>query len=155
MRQVRSAALIAVAVSLLLINAAVFAGEEDQPTGSRILESWQGQVKLELRKQAPDSGFIADAKSWEKHWKAFRGDEKLPTVDFTEHLIVVSIGRDPNRITAMWTDIDDKGNAKVVFVRQAVLFFEPKTCAYQFAMISRKGIKSINGKPIPANKPRE
>ena len=84
MNQIRSAALASASVSLLLIHAAVFADEEDRPTGAKILESWQGQVKLELRKQATEAGFVADAKSWEMLWNAYRVDEKVPAIDFTE-----------------------------------------------------------------------
>lgn len=124
-----------------------------QPPESLILQTWQGEVALELRKLAPEAGYVDDAKSWEKLWKAYRVDE-VPAVDFKEHLILVGVNSDPNRIGTM-PKLSDKGDLKVEYVTTLIGFEGHTTCAYQFAMISRKGIKSLNAQPIPANKPRE
>lgn len=147
MRQLRSIALLPkMAILLLYLPTAVSVGSEG-PHDVKLLETWRGEVKLELRKQAPHSGFITDTESWEKLWKAYRGDEKVPPVDFTEHLILVGVNRDPNQIGAV-AKLGEKGDLKVAYMGTLIGFVDPKTCAYQFAKISRKGIKSINGKPI-------
>ncbi|QDU29081.1 hypothetical protein ETAA8_41880 [Anatilimnocola aggregata] len=116
----------------------------DNPPEIKIVESWSGEVKLELRKQAPDAGFIAEAKSWEKLWKTYRGDEKVPLVDFKEHIILVGVNSDPNQIGAV-AKLGEKGDLRVMYAGTLIGFIDPKTCAYQFAMISRHGIKSVNG----------
>lgn len=118
-----------------------------QPPESLILQTWRGEVELELRKQAPEAGYVADTKSWEELWKAYRGGEQLPQVDFTEHLILVGVNSDPNKIGAGLT-VSEKGELAVMYSSTLIGFEDPKTCAYQFAKISRKGIKSINGRPI-------
>jgi hypothetical protein len=147
MFQLQSVTLAAVFAALQLVVGLGSALGADEAGEVKLLQTWRGEVKLELRKQAPDAGFIADAESWDKLWKAYRVTEKVPKVDFKEHLILVAVNRDPNRIGAR-AKLSEKGDLSVVHLGTLIGFEDPQTCAYQFAKISRKGIKSIEGKPL-------
>src|SRR5262249_22867956 len=64
------------------------------------LRAW-GQIFKEeekelLRKEAPASGYIDNEKDWARLWKAWRGNEKLPAVDFKKELIIVGTSEGPN-----------------------------------------------------------
>lgn len=49
---------------------------------------WNGMIADEsLQKVAPAQGFLADAESLAKVWKAWRPKEKLPAVDFLKELV--------------------------------------------------------------------
>jgi hypothetical protein len=147
MFQLQSVTVGAAFAALHLVLALGSALGADEAGEVKLLQTWRGEVKLELRKQAPDSGFIADAESWEKLWKAYRVAEKVPEVDFQEHLILVGVNSDPNQIGAV-AKLSEKGDLSVVYLGTLIGFEDPQTCAYQFAKISRKGIKSIKGKPL-------
>jgi hypothetical protein len=119
----------------------------EKPKPVKVEKTWDGQVKIELRKEAPKKGYIADKDAWAKLWKVYRGEEKLPEVDFDKEPILVAVSSDPNRIW-IGPEVDEKGDLKVVYARTAIGFTNFKTCAYQFALIKHQGIKTIGGKTI-------
>lgn len=112
-----------------------------------VLVAWQGQVKLERRKDAPQSGYIADQEAWQALWTSWRGVEPAPWINFDEAIILVAANRDPNRIGVTAT-LDDAGDLRVVHRSTLIAFINPTEFAYQFALIRREGIKTIGGKPI-------
>jgi len=112
-----------------------------------LLRTWDGEVKIELTKEAPEDGYIAGKERLESLWKAFRGNEELPKVDFAKELVLIAVNKDPNRISIR-AELDDNGDLKVKAISTMMGYFNPTTCRYQFAVISRSGIKTINGKPI-------
>jgi hypothetical protein len=65
-----------------------------KPQEVKILQQWQGlyPVKdvnlLPEGQRAAGTGFMADAKTFAAVWKAWKGNEKLPEVDFQKHLVV-------------------------------------------------------------------
>jgi hypothetical protein len=110
------------------------------------------RLELPLSRQIPVAYFgavpyVADDRTWEKLWKAWRGSEEVPYVDFKEAIILVAVNGDPNSISAQ-PAIDDKGELTVSFNATLIAFVNFDTCAYQFALIRRAGIKTIGGKPI-------
>ncbi len=116
-------------------------------TAVELLRTWNGEVKLELRKEAPEDGYVVSQEKWEKLWKAFRGNEEVPKVDFKSELVLVAVGKDPNRISIR-AENDGKGDLSVQAISTLMGFMNPTTCRYQFAVIRRTGIKTIDGKPI-------
>src|SRR5262245_4076437 len=113
----------------------------------RLEKTWNGEVNIELRQEAPEDGYIANKAKWEALWKAYRGGEELPKVDFAKELVLVAVNRDPNRISIQ-AKLDDKGDLTVMHISTKMGFVNPKACKYEFAVVSRDGIKSINGKTL-------
>jgi hypothetical protein len=112
--------------------------------------TWLGEVEVNLRQEAPQSGYIASQQEWAKLWKAFRGTETLPEIDFTKDLILVAVNKDPNHISII-PSLDANGELHVTYVSTLIGFVNPRTCSYELAVISREGIKTINGQPLPNN----
>jgi hypothetical protein len=134
----------ALAVVALVVGFAAAEPKEVKPENN-----WVGIVNDEkFAKEAPADGIIVDAKTFEKVWKAWRKDEKLPVVDFKKHLVVVTLSLGgPNRpgITAML----DEGNLKLNAFSTLI---GGDGFGYSLATFERKGIKSVNGKKVPADK---
>jgi hypothetical protein len=120
---------------------------DEKPRLVEAQKTWDGVVKIDLRKEAPGKGYIADQVAWAKLWKVYRGEEKLPAVDFDKELIVVAVNSDPNAISIL-LEADEKGDLMVSYARTELKFIKPTTCAYQFALIKRGGIMTIGGKAI-------
>ena len=135
------------AILLGLASALPLSGADDKPTPIKAEQSWDGEIKIELRKDAPKDGFVADKDAWAKLWKTYRGDEKLPDVDFTKELVLVAVNSDPNRIS-LGASLDKNGDVRVLVTSTLVAYTNPTTCRYQFVRIKRDGIKTVGGKPI-------
>jgi hypothetical protein len=108
------------------------------------LVSWHGEIKMEQRQEAPPGKYITDPIAWAKLWKAWRGMEPLPLVNFNETLILVGTGNDPNRISVISTLTED-GNLQQSWSMTMIGYHNPTTCSYQLALVHRAGIKSIDG----------
>jgi hypothetical protein len=108
--------------------------------------NWVGIVNNEkLADEAPKDGIITDAKTFEKVWKAWRKDEKLPVVDFKKHLVVVTLSRGgPNR-PGINATLDD-GNLKITAFSTLI---GGDAFGYSLATFERRGIKTVNGKKVP------
>jgi hypothetical protein len=113
----------------------------------KIEKTWDGEIALELRKQAPADGYIANEEDFAKLWKAYRGDAELPKVDFTKQIILVAVNSDPNQLGITAT-LDNDGDLKIAVMSTLRAYIDPKTCRYQFALISRDGVKTIKGQPL-------
>src|SRR5262245_59346553 len=106
---------------------------------------WQGLLPNEdARKQAPKNGLITDSQAFEKLWKAWRKDEKVPQIDFTKSFVVVSVPSRFSKITL---------NAKLVNgnlrVRPSQTLLDGKGRRYSIAVFDREGVKTVNGKKLP------
>ncbi len=109
------------------------------------LEDWKGvSRKNELRKVAPESGFITDQETWTKVWKAWRGNAEVPKVNFSRDLILVSTVNGPNRIL-MAMELDAKGDLKV---RSAGTKIGGPGFGYALVKVLRAGVRSVNGTPL-------
>lgn len=137
------------ALSLLCLIplTAALARADEKPTPLKLVRTWSGEVKLDVAKDAPKDGFVTENETFGKFWKAFRGDEKVPEIDFTKELVLVAVGKDPNKL-GIGATLDDKGNLKVLVRSTLVAYQNPTTAAYQFGTVPRAGIKSINGKEV-------
>jgi hypothetical protein len=141
-------AFLALALVALLIPAA----QADKPKPVKPNRAWTGIQSKDARlKQAPRSGFITDAKAFEKLWKAWQpASEKVPTVDFKKEFVVVgtaSASRSPpdDPLQGISASLDDKGNLTTRYI--ATLIGGPGF-GFSFATFERKGVKSVNGKPL-------
>lgn len=115
------------------------------PTKVTPSKDWVAVVKDDnLKKHAPKDGFITDAKTFEELWKAWRPDEKLPTVDFKKEFVVVTLASGPNRPGISATL--DEGNLKIL-ARQTLIGGDG--FGYSIATFSREGVKKVNGKELP------
>src|SRR5262245_3727436 len=115
----------------------------------KVEKVWDGEIRLALRRQAPPKGFIANEKAWAKLWMAYRGNDELPKIDFDEQMILVVVTNDPNDIGPGRLILNRSGDLSVSIVSTLMGFANPETCKYIFMLISREGVKSINGAPVP------
>src|SRR5262249_55072287 len=116
----------------------------------KVEKVWDGEIKLELLQQFPQNGFIANEKAWAELWRACRGDDELPKIDFDRQLILVEVhnskgfGYDPKGLI-----LNENGDLTVRSVSNFIVSpFAPETCRYIFLLISSEGVKTINGKPV-------
>jgi hypothetical protein len=59
----------------------------------KVVRSWRGILdEKKLTEVAPAKGYLTSQAEWEKVWKAWRKDEKLPEVDFKKHLVLMNLG---------------------------------------------------------------
>ena len=65
-------------------------------------------------------------------------------------MILVGVGADPNGIgySPNTLILNEEGDLKVSMVRTLIYYPNPETGRYIFLLISREGVKSINGNPI-------
>jgi hypothetical protein len=106
---------------------------------------WKGELKdEELEREKPAGGLVTEPEAFAKLWKAWRGGEEVPTVNFKSYVVVVATSRQ-GRLLGLSLDRGDKGNAKAV----AGLGSDPvKGCSYVIGVFRRTGVKTIDGKPI-------
>ena len=64
----------------------------------KVEKVWGGEIKLKLRQQAPPNGLVVDEKAWAKLWRAYRGNDELPKIDFDKQMILVGVVESPNAI---------------------------------------------------------
>ena len=136
-------------VMLAIIPPNLSFGRSLGPSGGKLIKVekvWGGEIKLELRDQAPP-GFVANEETWAKLWRAYRGNEELPKIDFDKQMILVGVGADPNAIGYDPDSLilDEDGDLKVSYIQTLKGYQNPETCRYIFLLISREGVKSING----------
>src|SRR5262245_29693567 len=93
---------------LALVSAALAQGTEVEPA-----KAWSGNFDdTKLKKEAPKSGLVTDAKAFEKLWKAWHKGQQVPKVDFATQFAVVTLASGPNVPLNQFTL--DKGDLKVV-----------------------------------------
>ncbi len=111
---------------------------------------WSGKVKDKtLSTLAPQSGFVADAKTWTTLWTAWRPGEELPKVDFAQELILVGVVPGPN-LVIMRPTINDNGDVKFTVGGTKI---GGGGFGYKLLKIGRAGVKTINGKSVAAKNP--
>jgi hypothetical protein len=135
---------LAIVVAMALTSAAQADKKDVKPT-----KQWSGSVDDDkLLKDAP--ACITDKKGLEKLWKAWKIEDKMPDVDFTKEIVVIttSVG---SKLSLM-VKLDDKGNLDVggLGTRDLRPGFR-----YVIATVPREGVKTINGKDLPEEKKEE
>ena len=109
-------------------------------------KDWTGIGKTDkLADEAPKSGLITDAKTFEKVWKAWRGAEELPKIDFEKQFVVVTLSRGgPNRPRISATL--DEGALKIMSISTLI---GGDGFGYSLAVFDRKGVKTVGAEKLP------
>src|SRR5215204_7228602 len=146
----RSACLVALAASLSLAPVeAGGAGASPAQVKVPLKQTWSGgNLPLDLQVAAPPGLYVADQAGWERLWRAWRGGEALPKIDFDRELILVCTTVSPNSCGVNPT-LDEQGDLKVG-PASTLIASDAKTFNYQIGLIDRAGVRSIAGRPIPA-----
>jgi RNA polymerase sigma factor (sigma-70 family) len=122
--------------------------QKDESKTVLIQQSWDGIIpNRNLVKESPPDGFVVEAESWAKVWKAWRSKEKLPAIDFDKQIALILTVPGPNIISAPELLIDRAGNVKVP-LPVSTLLPDDGRIGYKIILINRAGVKSVNGKTI-------
>jgi hypothetical protein len=136
--------LAALAVGLVLARPALAA----EPKQLKPSQSWSASIDDEdLMKEAPAGGTITDAKGFAKLWKAWKMGDKVPEIDFAKEIVLVATTRG-SRLN-LSARVDDKGN--LTSAALATRDLRPGF-RYQVIVVSRDGVKTVNGKDLPGGK---
>ncbi len=112
----------------------------DEPVADRVSGS---VADGDLAKKAPVAGVIISKKSWDALLKDW--DVKKPfTVDFDTQLVVVATSQGSS--LNLTTKLSDSGDLTTTVIATADL--QPGF-RYALKRVERKGIKTVNGKPLP------
>ena len=111
------------------------------------VEQWSGSVDdLSLMKKGPE--FILSTQELEKLWQAWKVASPVPQVDFAKNFVVVSTTR--GSILRFGAILDKKGYLQIVGM--ATKDLRPGF-RYVIAVVSREGVKTVNGKKLAAANP--
>ena len=140
----RAAALTAFALAAVLGTAAV--GQDSQALSPT--RSWAGRVadagKEGLLKEAPTTGFVVEPKEFEKLWRAWRGDEMPPRVDFTREVVFVHTAKGPNMLKVTYT-VDAAGDLKAMAASTLVA---GPGFGYVIDVLPKAAFKTFRGKAL-------
>jgi len=138
---------------------AVERADHAQAAGSeaKILQAWQGDYPVAKLKLLPEKqreqavGFIADAKTFEDVWKAFKPEEAVPEIDFRTNIILFTRNTQfYNRISIGKVNVKN-GVAKVLAMEtMSAMPIEDKV-AISLVAVPQRGITAVHSsdKNIP------
>src|SRR5262245_26899242 len=98
----------------------------------------------ELRKDAPE--VITSAKGLAKVWNLWKIEGKMPKIDFDKVLVVAVYGAG-SKLNLAGATLDEKGNLQVLGM--GTLDLAPGF-RYALGTVSKEGVKTVNGKKLPA-----
>jgi hypothetical protein len=148
-RLVLTSTLISAIVCPVLSPAGEGKATRAKPQPVRVIHTWSGKLADNtLRKHEPADGFVLDQENWAKLWKAWRGQENLPALDFQKQMVLVFTAEGPNNVGCTPTR-DNAGNVRADAM--STLIGGPGF-GYLILCIPREGVKTVNGKPLPGVK---
>jgi hypothetical protein len=110
----------------------------------KLTKEWSGSVEDEnLKKDAPT--VITTAKELGALWQSWKIEGKVPEVDFTKELVIVSITEGSK--LKLGATLDD-GNGNLEVLGMATRDIRPGF-RYVIGTVSREGVKTVNGKKLP------
>jgi RNA polymerase sigma factor (sigma-70 family) len=122
--------------------------KEKSSTPVPIKRSWDGIIQdRKLLKEVSDKKIVVENQAWSKLWKAWRTNEKLPTINFIREMVLVLTVTGPNKVSAPELVLGRFGNLKVA-PPISTLLPDDGTIGYKIIVIDRAGVKSINGSPV-------
>lgn len=112
-----------------------------------MVQEWSGILTdKKLTELAPGDGFVTNESAWKDLWQAWRPNEELPEVDFSKHLVLVSLGG----MYPVGHDVrvTDQGDLRI--------WISPRVPGkpghgYGISLIQRADIKSIFGKALKSD----
>jgi hypothetical protein len=142
------------ALSVVLACLATFPkaiGQDGKPQAPRpipVIVAWAGEVEVESARKAKVPPAVLTEAEWKKLWTACKNTESAPYVNFDEAIVLVAFGDGVNGL-AFKPGLDLKGDLRPN-ITTTLLASDPDAprIRYQFALISKNGIKSISGVPI-------
>jgi hypothetical protein len=155
---------------ILLIGAATATAAPEPPSiDKRPTATWWGEIgNPKLESARPVTGIVTTQADFEKLWKAWRGEEKVPIVDFKTSFVAIRTWlRDKKSkfvagtkgVSIFLMNLDSDGEAKLRF-GPAVGVSAPndppekweatKGFYYGLAVFPRAGVKKVDGKELPA-----
>jgi len=107
------------------------------------LKEWRGRVESSLKKKAPARGYLATQEDLDKLWAAWKITGKSPKVDFKTRLVLVRTCNCSHiSITPLLNERGDL-HAQVTVTKDIT-----EDAAYVLVLIPRRGIRSVEGKPM-------
>ena len=103
---------------------------------------------IKVQKLLGGKSFIADGEAFAKVWTALNGKKTAPTISWDNEVVVYFVTIANNRLSP---SVRDRGNGKVQALAMSTMMAGP---GFRWAMQTypRKGVKTINGKAVPAVK---
>jgi hypothetical protein len=98
---------------------------------------------VEQQKEGPKRNYIVSEKELTRVWKAWKVKDEMPKVDFDKQLVLVVTSRSSG--LGLTPRLEENGDLKVIAFATADL---RPDYAFQFGLIPREGIKTIEGKAI-------
>jgi hypothetical protein len=95
--------------------------------------------------QGPSSGVIATPTKWASLCHSLQLEQGMPAIDFTTQLVLVVGGPGPNYIHLEDLVLDDAGDLRFSW---GITEMAGPGFVYQFLLIARQGIGSVNGQPL-------
>jgi hypothetical protein len=139
-------------IALALLGLALIVGAADaqkdkaKDTEIKPDREWVGSATdNNLAKEAPKDGIITEAKTFEKLWKAWRKDEKAPSIDFSKRLVVVTLSTGGPNKPKTRALLSPDGNLKIMATaaRKGGAGF-----GYALGVYRKKEVKKVNGKDV-------
>ena len=107
-----------------------------------ILREWRGRVSLD--RAVGGVSVVTDRGRLERLWAELGIAERVPDIDFGEHLLLVAIERS-SLVLFMGPVVDDRGDLKPNSVATPD---QPGFRSYALGLVSRAGIRSVGGAPL-------
>ena len=137
------------AALFILAGSAVSIALEDPPKDLPILQTWSGDYPVsELHRLPPGQqesrvGYLGDTDIFTAVWQAFKPEDSVPDVDFTENLVIFSRNVDFYNRTSIVKVTLRNGSAEVIAIEtKSALPIEDRV-AVALAVIPRAGVKFI------------
>lgn len=116
-----------------------------------IVAEFRGTMKVAADDEDLEQRFFTNDNELNAFWARNKLEEPLPQIDFTNSLAVVGFGKG----RSVGVEIDRRGEVSVVRLIAPGVYSssdenaEDRRYRYHVIVIERKGIKSIDGKPLP------
>jgi hypothetical protein len=133
-------------VSTLTATAAEYSIEKRELP---LLQQWSGDYPVSALENLPEGqrssavGYINDSETFAAVWGAFNPDEKPPSIDFSEQLVVFSRNITYYNRTLIVKVILEKGVAEIIAIETLTAMPIEDRAAMSIAVIPRKGVHFI------------
>lgn len=117
------------------------------------LKNWSGIIEdSALQEKQPKEGVVTGPKDFAMLWKAWRGNEPVPTVDFQSQLVVV-VALKKQKLNAINVEVRQGGEAFLTGITASPPLKLEKGFSYVIGVYPREKIKLLYPKrPIPEGK---